>query len=379
MSWKNLFSKKVRQMKPQTEANKSKDSKRMTSVYHLIALDESGSMGCIRRATISGCNETIQTIRMMQEQTIETQLHYVSIYLFDTMKSRYIFKEEKVDKVREITEEDYSPYANTPLFDALGFTLTELKRTIEREKETLGYVTIITDGYENASREYNLNSVKTLIDELKEKNVIFSFIGANIDAADYGKKLHIDNFMQFKQTDAQTGAMWKREREAKLRSNAKYSLNILMEDEMSRASFSKRENSGNYYTKKEVTPDRITPEMVTSLKENEIFVFGSNIYGIHSGEASACTFQSFGAINGQTEGIQGQSYAIPTDGVSLKELYAAVCRFHQFATDHPELTFFVTRIGCGTAGWSVYNIAPMFADCAKLDNVKLPKEFWEYL
>ena len=112
MSWKNLFSKKVRQMKTQTGASKSKDSKRMTSVYHLIVLDESGSMRCITRATISGCNETIQTIRMMQEQTIETQRHYVSIYLFDTTKSRYIIKEEKVDKVREITEEDYRPYAS---------------------------------------------------------------------------------------------------------------------------------------------------------------------------------------------------------------------------------------------------------------------------
>lgn len=379
MSWKNLFSKKVRQMKTQMGASKSKDSKRMTSVYHLIVLDESGSMGCITRATISGCNETIQTIRMMQEQTIETQRHYVSIYLFDTTKSRYIIKEEKVDKVREITEEDYRPYAGTPLFDALGFTLIELKRTIEREKDTLGYVTIITDGYENASRQYNLNSVKTLIDELKEKNVIFSFIGANIDAADYGKKLHIDNFMQFEQTDAETGAMWKREREARLRSNARYSFNILMEDEMSRASFSKRENSGNYYTKREVNPDRITSELVTSLNENEIFVFGSNIHGVHNGGASAYALQNFGAVNGQAEGLQGQSYAIPTDGVNINELYLGIRRFHDFAQAHPELTFYVTRIGCGIAGWSVFRVAPMFADCANLDNVKLPKEFWEYL
>lgn len=379
MSWKNLFSKKVRQMKTQAGASKSKDSKRMTSVYHLIVLDESGSMRCITRATISGCNETIQTIRMMQEQTTETQRHYVSIYLFDTTKSRYIIKEEKVDKVREITEEDYRPYASTPLFDALGFTLTELKRTIEKEKETLGYVTIITDGYENASCEYNLNSVKSLIDELKEKNVIFSFIGANIDAADYGKKLHIDNFMQFEQTDAQTGAMWKREREARLRSNARYSFNILMEDEMSRTSFSKKENSGNYYTKKEVNPDRITPEMVTSLNENEIFVFGSNIHGEHSGGASAYALHYFGAVNGQAEGLQGQSYAIPTDGVNVNELYLGIRRFHDFAQAHPELTFYVTRIGCGTAGWSVYRVAPMFANCANLNNVKLPKEFWDYL
>ena len=381
MSWKNLFNKKVRQMKVKNNGNESKgeEKKKLTSVYHLIVLDESGSMRCITRATISGCNETIQTIRMMQGQTIEAQRHYVSIYLFDTTKSRYIIKEEKVDKVREITEEDYRPYASTPLFDALGFTLTELKRTIEREKDTLGYVTIITDGYENASRQYNLNSVKTLIDELKEKNVIFSFIGANIDAADYGKKLHIDNFMQFEQTDAETGAMWKREREARLRSNAKYSFNILMEDEMSRTSFSKRENSGNYYTKREVNPDRITSELVTSLNENEIFVFGSNIHGVHNGGASAYALQNFGAVNGQAEGLQGQSYAIPTDGVDVNELYLGIRRFHDFAQAHPELIFYVTRIGCGTAGWSVFRVAPMFADCANLDNVKLPKEFWDYL
>ena len=149
--------------------------------------------------------------------------------------------------------------------------------------------------------------------------------------------------------------------------------------EMNIAAFSKAENSGNYYKKRDISSERISPDMITSLNENEIFVFGSNIYGEHNGGASVYALHYFGAINGQSEGLQGQAYAIPTDGVSLKELYAAVCRFCQFATDNPELTFFVTRIGCGTAGWSVYNIAPMFADCANLDNVKLPKEFWDYL
>ena len=380
MPWKNLFSKKVRQMKTQIGASKSKDSKRMTSVYHLIVLDESGSMGCITRATISGCNETIQTIRMMQEQTIETQRHYVSIYLFDTTKSRYIIKEEKVDKVREITEEDYRPYAGTPLFDALGFTLTELKRRIEREKDTLGYVTIITDGYENASREYRLETVKGLIDELKEKNVIFTFIGANIDAADYGRRFNINNTMQFEQTDERTGAMWKREREARLRSNARFCFNkLILEDEMSMAEFSKAENSGNYYKKRKVSPDRISPELITALNENEIFVFGSNIYGEHSGGASAYALHYFGAINGQSEGLQGQSYAIPTDGVNVNKLYLGIRRFHDFAQAHSELIFYVTQVGCGTAGWSPYIVAPMFAECANLDNVKLPKEFWNYL
>ena len=138
MSWKNLFSKKVRQMKTQTGASKSKDSKRMTSVYHLIVLDESGSMRCITRATISGCNETIQTIRMMQEQSRDTQRHSVSIYLFNIMKSRYILKEESADRVREITETDYQPHAGTPLYDALGATLKDLKKIIGNSKETMG-------------------------------------------------------------------------------------------------------------------------------------------------------------------------------------------------------------------------------------------------
>lgn len=382
MSWKNLFNKKVRQMKAKNNVNESKgeEKKKLTTVYHLIVLDESGSMGCITRATISGCNETIQTIRMMQEQSRDTQRHYVSIYLFDMMKSRYIIKEERADNVREISEKDYRPNAGTPLYDALGYTLTELKQTIGKEKEAMGYVTIITDGYENASREYRLEAVKGLIDELKEKNVIFTFIGANIDAADYGRRFHIDNTMQFEQTDERTGAMWKREREARLRSNAKFCYaQMILEDEMSMTEFSKAENSGNYYKKRKVSPDRITPELVTSLNENEIFVFGSNIHGEHSGGASAYALHYFGAVNGQAEGIQGQSYAIPTDGVNVNELYLGIRRFHDFAQAHPELTFYVTGIGCGTAGWSVFRVAPMFADCANLDNVKLPKEFWDYL
>lgn len=382
MSWKNLFNKKVRQMKAKNNVNESKgeEKKKLTTVYHLIVLDESGSMGCITRATISGCNETIQTIRMMQEQSRDTQRHYVSIYLFDTMKSRYIIKEERADNVREISEKDYRPNAGTPLYDALGYTLTELKQTIGKEKEAMGYVTIITDGEENASREYRLETVKGLIDELKEKNVIFTFIGANIDAADYSSRFHIDNTMQFEQTDERTGAMWKREREARLRSIAQFGFSkMILEDEMSMAAFCKAENSGNYYKKRKVSPDRITPVLVTSLNENEIFVFGSNIHGEHSGGASAYALHYFGAINRQAEGLQGQSYAIPTDGVNVNELYLGVRRFHDFAQAHPELTFYVTRIGCGTAGWSVFKVAPMFADCANLDNVKLPKEFWDYL
>ena len=121
-----------------------------------------------------------------------------------------------------------------------------------------------------------------------------------------------------------------------------------------------------------------TPENITALEPDEIFVFGSNINGNHEGGASAYAVSHFGAIKGQAEGLQGQSYAIPTEGVTEKELYDAICRFCDFAAQHPELTFYVTAIGCGKAGFSPYTVAPMFRDAIKLKNVKLPMEFWDF-
>lgn len=101
--------------------------------------------------------------------------------------------------MKEITHWDYKPNSCTPLFDALGYTLTELKAII-KPKKFLGYVTIITDGYENDSHEYTIEKVRLLIDELKKMDVIFTFVGANIDAADYASRLNINNSMQFEQT-----------------------------------------------------------------------------------------------------------------------------------------------------------------------------------
>ena len=132
-------------------------------------------------------------------------------------------------------------------------------------------------------------------------------------------------------------------------------------------------------SKDENSMKRITPEWITSLKENEIFVFGSNVAGNHNGAAAGYAKNHFGAIDGQAEGLQGQSYAIPTDGVSEKELYQAICRFCDFASSRPELTFYVTAVGCGNAGFSPYTVAPMFRDAVKLKNVKLPIEFWDFL
>ena len=111
---------------------------------------------------------------------------------------------------------------------------------------------------------------------------------------------------------------------------------------------------------------------------NEVFVFGSNINGMHGGGAARVAMDKFGAVWGQGEGLQGQSYAIPTmEG--LANIPPAVERFIAFAKDHPELKFFVTPIGCGIAGYTEDEIAPLFKEATKLDNVFLPAGFWQIL
>ena len=379
MKFRNLFGQRPQAQQEETvvKVENAVENNVKTSVYHLIVLDESGSMDCVTRQTISGCNETIQTIRMMQESNKDTQVHYVSIYLFESGRSRYIVHNQPVGEVKNITDKDYRPAGCTPLFDALGFTLTEMKE-IMGQPDTLGYVTIITDGEENSSRRYTLEDVRNLIDELKKKDVIFSFIGANIDAAEYAKSLNISNSMQFVQDDEGTRAMWERERRGKMRSGAKMSFMKKFAMDEYACSFCASENSGNYY-KNDVAADRVTPAMVKSLQDNEVFVFGSNVHGNHNGGAAGYALAHFGAINGQAEGLQGKSYAIPTDGVSEKELYSSICRFCEFAAQHPELTFYVTAIGCGNAGLSPYHVAPMFRRATSLTNVKLPMEFWDFL
>lgn len=124
---------------------------------------------------------------------------------------------------------------------------------------------------------------------------------------------------------------------------------------------------------------RVTPSWIDELDENEIFVFGSNTRGVHDGGASFTAVQYFGAIVGQAEGIQGQSYAIPTDGTTLEELHNAVQRFIVFAKAHPNLTFLVTEIGCGTAGYHPMDIGPLFNEVVHVPNIYLPKHFWKYI
>ena len=117
---------------------------------------------------------------------------------------------------------------------------------------------------------------------------------------------------------------------------------------------------------------RTTPEFITELQPNEIFVFGSNLKGMHGGGAAYIAYRKFGAIMGQGVGLQGQSYAIPTMQGGVETIRPYVDEFIAFAKEHPTLTFLVTRIGCGIAGFTDDEISPLFEKAHDVENIVLP-------
>ena len=118
-----------------------------------------------------------------------------------------------------------------------------------------------------------------------------------------------------------------------------------------------------------------TPERISKLNPNEIFVFGSNLAGMHGGGAAWIAYERFGAIMGQGVGLQGQSYAIPTMQGGVETIKPYVDEFIEFAKQHTEYKFLVTKIGCGIAGFTVEEIAPLFYRAIDVENIILPKEF----
>ena len=123
---------------------------------------------------------------------------------------------------------------------------------------------------------------------------------------------------------------------------------------------------------------RVASDRIATLGENEIFVFGSNIQGSHGGGAAWYAYKQFGAEWGVGEGLTGRTYALPTmEGTtSLKH---AVDHFIACAKQHPELTFLVTAVGCGIAGYRPDEVAPLFKEATSLENVFLPQIFWDKL
>ncbi len=124
---------------------------------------------------------------------------------------------------------------------------------------------------------------------------------------------------------------------------------------------------------------RTSPNLITELKPDEIFVFGSNLAGSHGGGAALLAWKHWGAIWGQASGLQGQTYGIPTMHGDPEAIKPYVEEFVNFAKEHQELIFLVTEVGCGIAGFTPKEIAPLFKDAVEVPNIYLPKRFWEVL
>ncbi|MDH6311283.1 O-acetyl-ADP-ribose deacetylase (regulator of RNase III) [Parabacteroides sp. PFB2-10] len=127
------------------------------------------------------------------------------------------------------------------------------------------------------------------------------------------------------------------------------------------------------------TNTRTTEKSIEHLQPNEIFVFGSNLEGMHAGGAAYLAKERWGAVWGQGIGLQGQTYAIPTMQGGVETIKPYVDDFIQFAKDNPDKVFLVTEIGCGIAGFQPEDIAPLFKEAIKVSNIYLPERFWGIL
>ncbi len=185
-----------------------KDKKEMkkTQVFNVIILDRSGSMECIRRAAVEGFNETLAGIKNAQEKFADTQEHYVSLVTFCSCETKHVFDKTPVAGTHPLKIEDFQPCCTTPLYDAMGITLTAMRKHVKEIEDSVVVVTIITDGMENASHEYNGQTIKELVERLRGEGWTFTYMGANQDSVEVAMKLSIRNSRNFAYNDEGTRA-----------------------------------------------------------------------------------------------------------------------------------------------------------------------------
>lgn len=177
-----------------------------TRIFNLIILDESGSMSVIKQQAVNGVNETLQTIRAAQARH-EEQEHYISFVTFNGEAVKTICRCVPATEVVDIAPSQYMPCCSTPLFDAMGQSLNELRKKVASDDKVL--VTVITDGEENSSIEYDGKAIKALIDELKAQGWVFVYIGANQDVEKVAATISITNVMSFVASPEGTTSMMK--------------------------------------------------------------------------------------------------------------------------------------------------------------------------
>ncbi len=184
------------------------------TVHNLIILDESGSMESIKSQIISGFNETVQSIKGSQKK-YPKQEHFISVVSFNDLSNKLLHFIDPVEKLNEIDAERYQPAAMTPLFDAIGFAVNKLYQVVKDQKNCNVLVTIMTDGAENASREYSGKQIKELIEKLKQEKWTFTYIGTDHDVDQIALHLSITNTLIFEKNEAGIKDMFEKERKSR--------------------------------------------------------------------------------------------------------------------------------------------------------------------
>lgn len=190
-------------------------------VHNLIILDESGSMNSIKKTIINGFNDLINSLKSIEKEFIE-QEHFISLISFNSKKNNVIHFTEPAGKIITINKNNYNPESSTPLFDAMGFSILKLKHYLSDKNNYSVLVTILTDGEENASKEFSLIAIKRLIEELKSENWTFTYIGTEHDVDKTSLDLNINNSICFEKNDIGIKKMF----EIETTSRIKYSLSI---------------------------------------------------------------------------------------------------------------------------------------------------------
>lgn len=193
-------------------------------VHNLIILDESGSMGSIKNMIIQGFNEIVQTVKGIAKEYPD-QEHLISLVSFNGLGQKILHFIDPVEKLEKIDDRNYMPDASTPLFDAIGFSIAKLRQIVDDQPNCKVLVTIMTDGAENASREYSGHAIKQLIEELKLKGWTFTYIGADHDVEKVAMSFSITNTMIFEKNPEAIHEMFEKEKSARAKFSEKLSLN----------------------------------------------------------------------------------------------------------------------------------------------------------
>jgi uncharacterized protein YegL len=190
-------------------------------VHNLIILDESGSMESIKKNIIQGFNEIVQTVKGIQKEYPE-QEHYISLISFNGFGQKTLHFADPVTRLDTIDDSRYQPNASTPLYDAIGFGCSKLRNVLGNSTDYNVLVTILTDGEENASTEYSGAAIKSMIEELKNNNWTFTYIGTDHDVEKFAVSISIENSVTFAKSDEGIKSMIAKESKAR----ASYSQNI---------------------------------------------------------------------------------------------------------------------------------------------------------